>query len=157
MATTKTASRSRNALDDKSGKLTDEELAAARERTRELKAEARRSGTNRADGEKDLLAKLAEMPDADRRVGERLHALISANVPALWPKTWYGMPAYTKDGKVICHFQSADKFKSRYATFGFSDEAKLDDGEVWPVAWALRSLTPTGEKLIVELVKKAVS
>ena len=127
-----------------------------RERAREQKAEAR-SLDARADGERDLLAKIAEMPPADRSIAERIHALITANVPELAPKTWYGMPAWARDGKIVCHFQAAEKFKSRYATFGFSDEAGLDDGAMWPVAWALKTLTPADEVRIGDLVKKAVS
>jgi uncharacterized protein YdhG (YjbR/CyaY superfamily) len=132
--------------------FTDEERAAMRERARELKAEARR-----ADGESALLAKIAEMPEPDRAMAERLHAIVKASAPALSPKTWYGMPAYAKDGKVVCYFQSAHKFKSRYATFGFSDEANLDEGAVWPTAFALKKLTAAGEARIGALVKQAVS
>jgi uncharacterized protein YdhG (YjbR/CyaY superfamily) len=123
-----------------------------KERARELKAEA-----NKADGEKDLLAKIAEMPERDRAMAKRLHAVITASAPALTPKTWYGMPAYAKDGKVVCFFQSAQKFKSRYATFGFSDEANLDKGAMWPTSFALKELTPAEEAKIAALVKKAVS
>jgi len=158
MTDTKTATRSRTATDDTSGTLTDEERAAAKERVKELKAEARRgSRANKEDGERDLLAKLAEMPESDRVMGERIHALITANEPSLWPKTWYGMPAYAKDGKVVCFFQSADKFKARYATFGFNDDAKLDEGTMWATSWALTKLTAADEARIVELVKRAVS
>src|ERR671927_1682225 len=118
--------------------FTDEERAAMRERAQELKAAARRGPrADKADGESDVLAKIAEMPEADRAMAERLHALIKASAPALSPKTWYGMPAYAKDGKVVCFFQSAQKFKSRYATLGFSDKAKLDEGHMWPTAFAL--------------------
>jgi uncharacterized protein YdhG (YjbR/CyaY superfamily) len=123
-----------------------------RERARELKAEARR-----ADGESALLAKIAEMPEPDRAMAERLHAIVKASAPALSPKTWYGMPAYAKDGKVVCYFQSAHKFKSRYATFGFSDEANLDEGAMWPTSFALKELTSADEERIGALVKKAVS
>jgi uncharacterized protein YdhG (YjbR/CyaY superfamily) len=130
-----------------------EERAAMRERAQELKAEARK-----ADGEKALLAKVAEMPKADRIMGERLHAVVKANAPALSPKTWYGMPAYANaDGKVVCFFQSADKFKARYATIGFTDEANLDAGPMWPTSFALKKLTPADEKKIAALVRKAVS
>jgi uncharacterized protein YdhG (YjbR/CyaY superfamily) len=122
-----------------------------RERARELKA-----SKNKAEEERDVLAKIAEMPESDRAIAERLHALIKATAPALAPRTWYGMPAYAKDGKVICFFQSADKFKSRYATFGFSDTAKLDAGAMWPTSFALRELTPKDEARIGALVKKAV-
>jgi uncharacterized protein YdhG (YjbR/CyaY superfamily) len=138
--------------------FTAEERAAMRERAKEVKAEARRGGrASKADGESDLLAKIAEMPKADRALAERLHAIISANAPDLAPKTWYGMPAYAKDGKVLCFFQRADKFKARYATFGFNDVANLDDGAMWPTAFALKNLTATEEARIVALVKKAVS
>ena len=130
--------------------FTDEERAAMKERAQELKAEARK-----ADGESALLAKIAEMPKRDRTMAERLHALIKTSAPALSPKTWYGMPAYTKDGKVVCFFQSADKFKSRYATFGFSDEANLDNGAMWPTSFALKELTAKEEAKIGALVKKA--
>ena len=136
--------------------FTDEERAAMKERARELKAEARAS-KNRAAGESDLLAKIAEMQGPDRALAERLHALVTAAAPTLWPKTWYGMPAYAKDGKVVCYFQSAEKFKSRYATLGFSDEANLDDGAMWPTSFALKELTDAEEAKIVALVKKAVS
>jgi uncharacterized protein YdhG (YjbR/CyaY superfamily) len=138
--------------------FTDEERAAMKERARELKAEARRgSRAAKGDGESDVLAKIAEMPEADRVIAERLHALIKASAPALSPRTWYGMPAYAKDGKVVCFFQSADKFKSRYATFGFSDKANLDKAAMWPTSFALKQLTATEEKKIGALVKKAVT
>jgi uncharacterized protein YdhG (YjbR/CyaY superfamily) len=136
--------------------FTDEERAAMRERAQELKAEARR-GKGKADGESDVLAKIAEMPEPDRATAERLHAIVKASAPALSPRTWYGMPAYAKDGKVVCFFQSAQKFKSRYATFGFSDEANLDEGAMWPTSFALKELTATEEARISALVKKAVS
>ena len=128
------------------------ERAAMKERAQELKAEARK-----ADGESALLAKIAEMPKTDRALAERVHAIVKANAPDLIPKTWYGMPAYAKGDKVVCFFQSADKFKSRYATFGFSDQANLDDGAMWPTTFALRKLTAADEKRIAALVKKAVS
>ena len=129
-----------------------------RERAQELKATARRSPrTGKADGESDVLAKIAEMPEADRAMAERLHAIIKASAPALSPRTWYGMPAYAKDGNVVCFFQSAQKFKARYATVGFSDEANLDEGAMWPTSFALKELTAAEEKKIVALVKKAVS
>jgi uncharacterized protein YdhG (YjbR/CyaY superfamily) len=131
--------------------FTAEERAAMKERARELKAEK-----NKADGEKDLLAKIAEMPKADRVMAERLHELVKTTAPDLAPKTWYGMPAYAKDGKVVCFFQSADKFKARYATFGFSDTANLDDGAMWPTSFALKELTDKDEAKIRALVKKAV-
>ena len=133
-----------------------DEKAAMRERAREARAEARR-GADRAEGERDLLAKIAEMTAPDRTMAERLHAVITASAPDLVSKTWYGMPAYAKGGKVVCFFQSADKFKSRYATFGFSDEANLDDGAMWPTSWALTKLTPADEARIAALVKKAAS
>ena len=138
--------------------FTDEERAAMKERAQELKAEARRGPrAKQADGESDVLAKIAELPEPDRALAERLHALIKASAPALSPKTWYGMPAYAKDGKVVCFFQSAQKFKTRYATLGFSDEANLDDGAMWPTAFALTKLTAADEARIGALVKKAVS
>jgi uncharacterized protein YdhG (YjbR/CyaY superfamily) len=132
--------------------FTAEEKAAMRERARELKAAA-----SKADAEKDVLAKIAEMPNADRAMAERLHAIVKATAPDLSPRTWYGMPAYAKDGKVVCFFQSAQKFKSRYATLGFSDKANLDEGAMWPTAFALKELTTAEEARIGELVKKAVS
>jgi uncharacterized protein YdhG (YjbR/CyaY superfamily) len=138
--------------------FTDEERAAMRERTQELKAAARRGPrAGKADAESDVLAKIAEMPESDRAMAERLHAIVKASAPALSPRTWYGMPAYAKDGKVVCFFQSAQKFKSRYATFGFSDKANLDKGAMWPTSFALRELTPAEEKKISSLVKKAVA
>ena len=137
----------------KSG-FTAEERAAMQERAREVKAESRRGP--KADGEADLFAKVAAMQDSDRAKAERLHALVKAHAPALSPRTWYGMPAYAKDGKVLCFFQSAQKFKTRYATFGFSDQAMLDDGAMWPVAFALTELTAAEEAQIVALLKKAV-
>ena len=140
-----------------SKRFTDEERAAMRERGQELKAAARRGPrAGRADGESDVLEKIAEMPEPDRAMAERLHALIKASAPALSPRTWYGMPAYAKDGKVVCFFRSADKFKERYAMFGFNDIANLDDGAMWPVAFALKELTAADEAKIAKLVKKAV-
>lgn len=136
--------------------FTEEEKAAMKERAKELKAEAR-ANKNKADGENDVLAKIAEMPEPERSMAERLHAIIQSSAPTLSPKTWYGMPAYARDGKVICFFQSAQKFNSRYATFGFSDQANLDDGAMWPTAFALRELTDVEEARIAALVKKAVS
>jgi uncharacterized protein YdhG (YjbR/CyaY superfamily) len=129
-----------------------EERAAMKERAKELKAEA-----ERADGESALLAKIAEMKGNDRAMAKRLHAIVKANAPGLSPKTWYGMPAYARDGKVVCFFKSAEKFKSRYATLGFGEEANLDEGAMWPTDFALKKLTDTEEKKIVALVKKAVS
>jgi uncharacterized protein YdhG (YjbR/CyaY superfamily) len=138
--------------------FTDEERAAMRERAQELKAEARRgSRGNKADGESAVLAKIAEMHGSDRAMAERLHAIIKASAPILAPKTWYGMPAYARDGKVVCFFQSAEKFKARYATFGFNDEANLDDGAMWPTSFALKELTDAEAARISALVKKAVS
>jgi uncharacterized protein YdhG (YjbR/CyaY superfamily) len=138
--------------------LTDEERAAMKARTQELKAEARRGPrADKADEESAVLAKIAEMPEPDRALGERLHAVIKASAPALSPKLWYGMPAYAKDGKVVCFFQAAQKFKSRYASFGFNDTANLDEGAMWPVAFALTELTAADEARIGALVKKAVS
>ena len=133
----------------KSKGFTAEERAAMKERVRELRADP-------ADGESAVLAKIAAMPEPDRAMAKRLHAIITASAPALSPTTWYGMPAYAKDGKVICYFQNAHKFKSRYATFGFSDKARLDDGTLWPVAFALQQLTAAAEAKIVALVKHAV-
>ena len=130
--------------------FTDEERAAMKGRAQELKAD-------KADGESDVLAKIAEMPEPDRAMAERVHAIINASAPALSPRTWYGMPAYAKDGNVVCFFQSAHKFKARYATFGFSDKANLDEDTVWPVAFALKELTAADEARIGALVKKAVS
>ena len=136
----------------KSDGFTAEERAAMKERARELKA-----AKSKAESEADVLAKIAEMPAADRAMAERLHALVKENAPALSPKTWYGMPAYARDDKVVCFFQSADKFKSRYATLGFNDAANLDDGTMWPTSFALKALTAADEKTIVALVKKAVT
>jgi uncharacterized protein YdhG (YjbR/CyaY superfamily) len=152
------SAKSTTASNEKFQGLTDEERAAMKERTRELKGEARRGvRVGKADGESDVLAKIAEMPEPDRAMAERLHAIIKASAPALSPKTWYGMPAYAKDGKVVCFFQSAQKFKSRYATFGFNEAANLDEGAMWPVAFALTELTATDEARIAALVKQAVS
>jgi uncharacterized protein YdhG (YjbR/CyaY superfamily) len=136
---------------EKSKGFTAAEKAAMKERARELKAEARK-----ADGEKAVLEKIAEMKGSDRAMAERLHAIVTASAPDLTPKTWYGMPAYAKDGKVVCYFQDAAKFDSRYATFGFSDTANLDKGTMWPTSFALKELTAADEKKIAELVKKAV-
>jgi uncharacterized protein YdhG (YjbR/CyaY superfamily) len=135
--------------------FTDEERAAMREASRERKAAARRGP--KADGESDVLAKIAEMSEPDRAMAERLHALVKASAPALSPKTWYGMPAYAKGGKVVCFFQSAEKFKSRYATLGFGDTANLDEGAMWPTSFALKQLTAAEEARIGALVKKAAS
>lgn len=140
----------------KSEGFSDEERAAMKERAQELKAEAR-ANKDKAAGESDVLAKIAEMAEPERAMATRLHALILASSPSLAPKTWYGMPAYARDGKVICFFQSAGRFKTRYATLGFSDAANLDDGAMWPTAYALKELTAAEEARIVALVKKAVS
>ena len=138
--------------------FTEAERGAMKERAKEMKAAARRgSRGSKADGESDVLAKLAEMSESDRVIGERLHAIIKANAPGLTPKLWYGMPAYAKAGKIVCHFQSSDKFKSRYPTLGFSDEANLDDGTMWPTSYALTELTADTQAKIAALVKKAVS
>ena len=153
---TQKSAKSTTAIGKKFKGFTDEERAAMKERAQELKAE---TGANKSktDGESDVLAKIAAMREPDRAMAKRLHAIIKASAPALSPKTWYGMPAYAKDGKVVCFFQSAQKFKSRYATFGFSDTAKLDEGAMWPVAFALKELTVAEEARISALVKKAAS
>jgi uncharacterized protein YdhG (YjbR/CyaY superfamily) len=152
------SAKSTTASGKKSKGFTAEERAAMKERAEELKAEARRgSRAGKADGESAVLEKIAEMPEPDRAMAERLHAIITATAPALSPKTWYGMPAYAQDGKVVCYFQSADKFKSRYATFGFNDTAHLDDGAMWPTSFALKELTATEEGKISALVTRAVS
>ena len=154
---TQKSAKSTAASDDTYQGFTKEEQAAMKERARELKAEAR-ANKDRAAGESDLLAKIAEMPESDRVMAERIHAIIKASAPALSPKTWYGMPAYAnKDGKVVCFFQSAQKFNARYATFGFNDVANLDEGAMWPTSFALKELTAADEAKIGALVKKAVS
>jgi uncharacterized protein YdhG (YjbR/CyaY superfamily) len=135
--------------------FSDDERAAMRERANELKSQRRRG--KKADGESDVLAKIAEMRGADRAMAQRLHEIVKANAPTLSPKTWYGMPAYAKDGKVVCFFQSAEKFKARYATLGFNDAAQLDDGPMWPTAFALKELTADEEAKIAALLKRAVS
>ena len=150
------SAKNTTAIKKKSKGFTDEERAAMKDRAQELKAEAR-ANKNKADGESDVLAKIAEMSEPDRTMAKRLHAIIKARAPALSPKTWYGMPAYANDGKVVCFFQSAQKFKTRYATFGFSDTANLDEGAMWPTAFALVELTAAEEARIGALVKKAVS
>jgi uncharacterized protein YdhG (YjbR/CyaY superfamily) len=149
---TQKSAKSTTAVGKASKVFTDEERAAMRERARELKATA-----GKADEESDVLAKIAEMLEPDRAMAERLHAVIKASVPALSPKLWYGMPAYARNGKIVCFFQSAQKFKTRYATLGFSDQANLDDGAMWPTAFALTKLTAADEARIAALVKKAVS
>ena len=154
---TDTKKRSRTEASDGTQTWTDEEKEAMKERARELKAESRRkSSAKKLDGEQDLLAKIADMPESDRVMAERIHAVIKAGVPDLESKTWYGMPAYAKDGKIVCFFQSAAKFKARYATFGFSEEAQLDEGDMWPTSFGVAKLTPAVEKKLIELVKKAV-
>jgi uncharacterized protein YdhG (YjbR/CyaY superfamily) len=147
---TQKSARSTTASGKTSKGFTDEERAAMKERAQELKA-------NKADGESAVLAKIAEMPEPDRAMGKRLHAIIKASAPALSPKTWYGMPAYARDGKVVCFFKSAQKFKERYATFGFNDAANLDEGAMWPTSFALKELTAAEEAKISALVKKAAS
>ena len=154
---TQASAKNTSAINKKSKGFTDEERAAMKERAKELKAEAR-ANKDRAEGESDLLAKIAEMPEPDRAMAERLHAIIKASAPALAPKTWYGMPAYaSKDGKVVCFFTPASKFNSRYATFGFNDDANLDEGAMWPTSFALKELTASEEARISALVQKAVS
>ena len=149
---TQKSAESTTAIGKTSKGFTDEERAAMKERAQELKAEA-----NKADGESAVLAKIAEMPEPDRAMAQRLHEIIKASAPVLWPKTWYGMPAYAKDGKIVCFFQSAQKFNARYATFGFNDTANLDEGAMWPTSFALKKLTAAEEAVIAALVKKAVS
>jgi uncharacterized protein YdhG (YjbR/CyaY superfamily) len=144
--------KSTTTINQKSKGFTNEERAAMKERARESKAAA-----DKADGESEVLAKIAELPEPDRSIAQRLHAIITATAPDLSPRTWYGQPAYAKNGKIVCFFQPAQKFKTRYATLGFSDAANLDEGALWPVAYALKELTPVEEARIVELVKKAVS
>ena len=151
----KTSARSAATTATKSKGFTNEERVAMKERAEELKAEAR-AKRNKSDGEHDVLAKIAEMPEPDRAMAGRIHAIIRATAPALSPRTWYGMPAYAKDGKVVCFFQSSHKFNTRYSSFGFNDAAQLDEGAMWPVAFALKELTATDEARISALVKKAV-
>ena len=154
---TQKSDKSTTATSRKPEGFTDEERAAMKERAKELKAEARR-GADRAAGERDVLAKIGEMSGSDRAMAERLHEIVKASAPALSPKTWYGMPAYAnKDGKIVCFFTSAQKFNSRYATFGFNDDANLDEGAMWPTSFALKKLTAAEEAKIAALVKKAVS
>jgi hypothetical protein len=152
------SAKSTSAIGKTSKGFTDDERVAIREHLKELKAEGRRGPrADKADGESAVLAQIAAMPERDRALGERLHAIIKTSAPALSPRLWYGMPAYAKDGKVVCFFQNAAKFKTRYATFGFQHEAKLDEGAMWPVAFALTGLTAAEEARIAALVKKAVS
>jgi uncharacterized protein YdhG (YjbR/CyaY superfamily) len=158
MKATQKSAKSTAATDKKFEGFTDEERGAMKERAQELKAAARRGPRGKkADEESAVLAKIAEMPEPDRAMAERLHAVIKASAPALSPKLWYGMPAYAKDGKVVCFFQSAQKFNTRYATFGFNDTASLDEGTMWPTAFAVTELTAADEARIGALVKKAVS
>src|SRR5919106_43460 len=155
---TQKSAKSTTASGKKSKGFTDEERAAMKERAQELKAEARRGQrAGKADGESDVLAKIAEMPEPDRAMATRLHAIIKASAPALSPRTWYGMPAYAKEGKVVSFFTPASKFKERYATFGFNATANLDEGNMWPTSFALKELTTAEEARISALVKKAVS
>lgn len=152
------ATQSASADNQKYKGFTEEEVAAMKARAEELKREARRGKKGKADGESDVLAKIAEMPESDRVMAQRIHEIVKANAPELSPKTWYGMPAYAnKDGKVVCFFQSAHKFDARYATLGFNDSANLDDGDMWPVTFALKALNEAEEAKIIALVKKAVS
>ena len=155
MKDTQSSTKRTTAADKSPDGFSAEEREAMQERARELKEEAR-ANKNKAEGENDVLAKIAEMPEPDRAMAKRLHEIIKASAPALSPKTWYGMPAYAKDGKVLCFFQSAQKFKTRYATLGFSDEANLDDGSMWPTTFALTELTAEGEARIGALVKQAM-
>jgi uncharacterized protein YdhG (YjbR/CyaY superfamily) len=151
MSPTKSAKKSTRSTAGKASEgFTAEERAAMRERVREIKGSS-------SDGESDVLAKIAEMPESDRVMAERIHAIVKKTAPELTPRTWYGMPAYSKDGKVLCYFRSAQKFKTRYATFGFSDKANLDDGGMWPTDYALKKLTAADEKRVVALVKQVVS
>ena len=156
MKDTRKSAKSTTATDKRSERFTEEERGAIKERAKELKAETR-SRADKAAGESDVLAKIAEMPKSDRDMAKRIHAVIKASAPDLSPKTWYGMPAYARDGKIVCFFQAAAKFKTRYATFGFNDSANLDDGAMWPVAFALTKLTAAEEARIDALVKKAAS
>jgi uncharacterized protein YdhG (YjbR/CyaY superfamily) len=151
-----TTNKSTTKKDKKSSGFTDDERAAMKARAQELKAEAR-ANKNRSEGERDVLAAIAAMKEPDRVLAKRLHAIVQEHAPDLWPKTWYGMPAYARDGKVVCFFKSAGKFKSRYATLGFEEAANLDDGAMWPTSFALKKLTAADEKKIAALVKKAVS
>src|SRR2546430_7888220 len=158
MKDTQKSAKSTTAKTKTSGAFTGEERAAMKERAREERATARRGPRGaKADGQSDVLAKIAEMRETDRAMAERIHAIVKASAPALSPRTWYGMPAYAKDGKVVCFFQSGQKFKTRYATFGFQDKANLDEGAIWPVAFALTKLTAADEARIGALVKRAVS
>jgi uncharacterized protein YdhG (YjbR/CyaY superfamily) len=156
MAEQKTAAKrtAKRTSGEASGAFTDEEKAAAKERVREMRRSPRAS---KADGERDVLEKISEMGESDRVMAERIHAIVTASAPDLMPRTWYGMPAYAKDGTIVCHFQPAQKFKTRYPTLGFSDKANLDDGNMWPVAYALTKLTKADETRITALIRQAVS
>jgi uncharacterized protein YdhG (YjbR/CyaY superfamily) len=156
MNDTQKAAKSTTAIGKSSKVFSEEERDAMKERAKELKAEAR-ANKSKADGEADVLAKIAEMPASDRVIAERIHAIVRDSAPSLTPKTWYGMPAYARDGKIVCFFTSADKFKSRYATFGFNEDANLDEGAMWPTSFAVTKLTDAAEAKIATLVKKAVS
>ena len=155
----KTRDRTTGQIDVDGQSWTDDEIAAMKEHARELKTAQKRAGSRAADkeaeGEADVLAKIAEMPEADRVMAQRIHEIVKEVAPGLASRTWYGMPAYTKDGKVVCFFKAASKFNGRYATFGFEEQAALDDGAMWPTSWAITNLTPEGERLIAELVRKA--
>jgi uncharacterized protein YdhG (YjbR/CyaY superfamily) len=158
MKATQTTARNAGASAEKYDGFTEEERDAMKERARELKATGRRgSRLAKTDAESEVLAKIAEMPDTDRVLARRLHDIVMASAPGLSPKTWYGMPAYAKNGKIVCFFQSAQKFKTRYATLGFSDQANLDDGSMWPTSYALKDLTAASEERIAALVKKAMN
>ncbi|MFI7636723.1 iron chaperone [Nonomuraea sp. NPDC049400] len=156
MKSTQTSAKATGAADEKYDGFTEEERAAMKERARELKASTRRGArAAKPDAESEVLAKIAEMEEEDRALAERIHEIVKASAPALSPKLWYGMPAYARDGKVVCFFQSAQKFKARYATLGFNDPANLDEGAMWPTAFALTRLTAADEERIAALVKKA--
>ena len=153
---TKTPTSTQSDLNDTSGKWTDDEISAMKEHAKELKTAKKRAGKDAAaEGEADVLAKIKEMPGPDKAIAAKIHEIVKANAPELASRTWYGMPAYTKNGKVVCFFKAASKFDGRYATFGFEDQAALDDGDMWPTSYAVEKLTPAGEKLIAELVRKA--
>jgi uncharacterized protein YdhG (YjbR/CyaY superfamily) len=157
MKRTQSSAKSAGTVAEQHDGFTAEERDAMKERAKELKADHRSPRGAKADTESEVLAKIAEMPEADRVLAERIHDIVKTAAPDLTPKLWYGMPAYAKNGKVLCHFQSAQKFKSRYATLGFSDQAALDDGAMWPTAYALKELTAADEKRISALIKKALS
>ena len=156
-AKVETKARTTGQIDTDGQSWTDDEIDAMKEHAKELKTAKKRSGSSNkeAEGEADVLAKIAEMPGPDKVMAQKIHEIVKANAPGLASRTWYGMPAYTKDGKVVCFFKAASKFDGRYATFGFEDQATLDDGDMWPTSYAIEKLTPAGEKLIAKLVKKA--